>query len=320
MQLKDCKIVHAIELNARAPFSAIGREVELSKETAANRIKNLENKKIIQGYNTIINIAQLGFTGYAVFTRFEGMTDKSKKDLINTLQNEQLVYWIAELGGNYDLVFGIQARTINEFNEIYSKIQNKFGKLLKDNVISIRSQVTQFPRDYLLSNKISNKKEPFFGREIKLEKLEEEDKAILNIITDDARINVVDIAGKTKIPRTTVQNKLKRLQKIGIIQGYSTLVHPEHYGYQTYQLMIMIQSNNDSVKKKIFNYCQNQKSITFLVDSVGKWNFEITCEVKDQHELQQLINDFRSKHGELIKNIEIVMTFNYFRKYKLAVL
>lgn len=318
MDVKDKKILYELELAARDSFSQIGKKVGLSKETTNNRIKNLEKREIVQRYNAIINIAQLGYTGYAIFSRFENITEEKKKELIEDLEKNDFVYWVALLGGNYDLLFAIQARSILEFNKIYGEIQNKYGSYLKDNVISIRVQVSQFRRSYLVGKKVVEKP-PYFGKELGLIKLDSTDKKMLNYISDNGRVSTVDLAKKINIARTTIHNRLKQLQKSGIIQGFSALIHPENFNFQIYQLMISVNSISEDVKKKIYFYCLNNHNITFYVDCVGKWNFELTCEVENQQKLQELLIDLRTNFKELITNIEIIMTFNYFVKYKLFV-
>ena len=318
MDLKDKKILYEIDLAGRAPFSELGKRIGLSKETTNNRVRALEKKGIIQGYNTIINIAQLGYTGYAVFSRFQNITEEKKNEIIADLKKNKSVYWIALLGGNYDLLFAIQARNILEFNRIYSGIQNKYHECLKDNVISIRSHVSQFRRRYLLPKSIVEKP-PYFGKEIKEIELDPLDKEILNRISDDARINIVDLAKEVGAARTTVHNRLKDLQKSGIIQGYSTLIHAEKYDYQIYQLMISVNSIDEKTKMRIYQYCLNHPNITFYVDSVGKWNFELTCEVESQSRLQEILTDMRTRFQDIVVNTEIILTFNYYVKYRLNV-
>ncbi|MBT5022830.1 Lrp/AsnC family transcriptional regulator [Candidatus Woesearchaeota archaeon] len=314
MDIKDKKLIYELELDARASFAKIGKKIGLSKETVINRVKRLENQGIIGGYNAIVNIAKLGFTGYAVFVRFENTTEKIKKELIEYIKKNNRVYWVALLGGNYDLLFAIHAKTILEFNSVYTKIQNKYGRYLRDNVISIRSQVSQFHRGYLVGKKEVGKA-PYFGKEISIEELDDTDKKIINTISGSGRINVVDLSQKIKVARTTVHNRIKNLEKRGIMQSYSALIHPENYDYQLYQLMIIVRSVNEKLKSKMYAFALYNPNINFYVDCVGKWNFELSCEVKSQKELQELMLSLRSSFPEIV-GIELVITFDYYLKYR----
>lgn len=316
MDFKDKRIVYELELAGRASYTEIGKKVGLSKETTNNRVKALERKGIISGYSTIINIAQLGYLGYAIFCRLQNINDEKKQELIQDLQINDHVYWIAFLGGNYDLCFAIQARSIIEFNQIYGQIQNKYHNYLRDNIISMRAQVSQFRRKYLLSQK-SVESAPYFGKEIKEIAIDSDDKKMLNILSANARINIIELAEKLHIARTTIHNKINRLEKLGIIQCYTSLIHPEKYGYQVYQLMIVTNTIDEQIKRKMYAFCMEHPNITFYAGAVGKWNFELTAEVANQQELQTLLSDLRTAFKDIIVNVEIILTFNYFVKYKL---
>ena len=314
VDVKDKKLLCALELNARASFSEIGKSVGLSKETAANRVKMLERKGIISGFNCILNIAKLGYTGYAVFVRLERVDEKMRAALMRDLQENPVVYWIASLGGNYDLLFAIQAKNIVEFNHALAEIQEKYPNAMTDITISIRAQVYQYRRKYLLQK--TDRGNFFFG-DVPIEvPIDDADRIILNTLSADARKSIVDIAHETGIVRTTAHHRIKQLEEKGIIQAYSVLIHPEAYGYHVYQLMITTSMMNETIRKRFRMFSAEHPNITFLVDSVGRWNLEITCEVASQGELQALLTQLRSAFHDVITGIEIILTFNYYVKYK----
>jgi hypothetical protein len=64
---------------ARVTFQGIGKKSGLSKETAIYRIKNLEKRGIIQRYTTLVNFSALGYTGYAVYSRYQNVNEEKRK-------------------------------------------------------------------------------------------------------------------------------------------------------------------------------------------------------------------------------------------------
>jgi len=71
MDLKDRKILHELDKNARISASEIAKRIRLSKNSVINRIKRLEQEKIILGYNTLTNINNLGYTTYDIYLKFK---------------------------------------------------------------------------------------------------------------------------------------------------------------------------------------------------------------------------------------------------------
>lgn len=58
----DIKILDMLQKNAREAFATIGKKVELSAPAVGKRVKQLEEKGIIQGYTLKLNHKKLGIT------------------------------------------------------------------------------------------------------------------------------------------------------------------------------------------------------------------------------------------------------------------
>lgn len=65
----DKKILHELTLDARIPFSELGRRVGLSASAATERVRQLESLNIIRGYRTEIDLKALGYS-ITAFIRF----------------------------------------------------------------------------------------------------------------------------------------------------------------------------------------------------------------------------------------------------------
>jgi len=62
----DCKILRKLNESARKSYREIARELKVSISTISNRIKKLEDEKIIEGYIPIVNQEKMGFDLTAV--------------------------------------------------------------------------------------------------------------------------------------------------------------------------------------------------------------------------------------------------------------
>ncbi|UWQ77761.1 Lrp/AsnC family transcriptional regulator [Leisingera sp. S132] len=56
------------------------------------------------------------------------------------------------------------------------------------------------------------------------------DRAILNVLSEDGRISIADLARRIGLSKTPTQTRLKRLEVEGIITGYRALVDPIRLG------------------------------------------------------------------------------------------
>jgi DNA-binding Lrp family transcriptional regulator len=58
--------------------------------------------------------------------------------------------------------------------------------------------------------------------------LSEADHALLSLLRENARASTAELARKLRVSRTTVQSRIERLEKRGMIRGYSVQLSPEY--------------------------------------------------------------------------------------------
>ena len=54
------------------------------------------------------------------------------------------------------------------------------------------------------------------------------DELLLSLLREDARASTADIARRLGLSRTTVQNRIERLERQGVIAGYTVRVHDDY--------------------------------------------------------------------------------------------
>ena len=72
-------------------------------------------------------------------------------------------------------------------------------------------------------------------------KITEADQQLLSVLRENARASTADIARRLKLSRTTVHSRIERLEREGVIQGYTVRVHDEaERGYIRAHIMITV--------------------------------------------------------------------------------
>lgn len=62
--------------------------------------------------------------------------------------------------------------------------------------------------------------------------MDEFDARIVNILQQDGRISIVDLAERVALSPTACHKRIKNLEESGVIAGYSAVVSPKGLGYQ----------------------------------------------------------------------------------------
>ncbi len=284
----DRKILYLLDSEDRAGVKAIARKIRRSAEVVRYRIRRLEAEGVIRRYMSFINFSRLGFVGHGVFCTIKERQERKK--WIGQLEQNERVYWISEFGGKYDLAFAIAARDTYEFYRILNQLKEKLGGSLGGWDIAIRIRLNQFPRSYLLDKDEKRRENlPYFGKTLGHDKLDGLDFRILKKLSQEARLDANSIAEYAQAPASTVAYRIKKLRESGVLQGAAPQICCQNYGYQSYQLFINVANLDEKKRQELYSYCSNNPNIVFLIETLGKWNFEIVYDVKNQRELQDQV-------------------------------
>jgi Lrp/AsnC family leucine-responsive transcriptional regulator len=115
----DIKIIDMLQTNAREAFATIGKRVELSAPAVGKRVKQLEEKGVIQGYSLKLNHKKLGITTkvYIILKIHQSSTLRTAYNQIANLEEvqrcdritgEDRLQILAFFKGNKDLVTFIE--------------------------------------------------------------------------------------------------------------------------------------------------------------------------------------------------------------------
>ncbi len=122
------------------------------------------------------------------------------------------------------------------------------------------------------------------------------DKAIINILAKDGRLSYRQIAKRVGVSVVTVMNRTKRLEKEGIIKGYSVVL-----GYQSlgYDLEVLIEVRVS--KGKLFdveNLVATKKYVYSVYDVTGSFDVAIVAKFQTRRQLDEFV-----KYLQTIPNV-----------------
>ena len=138
--------------------------------------------------------------------------------------------------------------------------------------------------------------------------LNEKDLKILDVLKRNAKLSTQQISKKTLIPITTVHNRIKKLEKEGIIKGYTILLDNKKMGkYITAFILINVVYNIPNKKINQEDLAKELKKFE-VVEEVnilaGGSDIIIKVRTKDIEEL----NDFIIKRLRNIEGIDKTQT------------
>lgn len=150
--------------------------------------------------------------------------------------------------------------------------------------------------------------------------LDNTDKKILNILQDDARITNVQLASKIGISPPAMLERVKRLEKNGIIRKYAALVNPEKVGKETFAIVSVSLAMHQNTSIADFTKAIGKlDEVLECYHVTGESDFLLKIAVKSIQEYEHfIIEKFTKIKGvNKINTSFILSTFKYQTKINL---
>jgi DNA-binding Lrp family transcriptional regulator len=100
--------------------------------------------------------------------------------------------------------------------------------------------------------------------------LDDTDRELLALLRQDARMPVATLAARLKIARGTVQNRMKRLERDGVIVGYTVRVKPQAEAHRIRALMTIVVEGNRGAE--VLHALRGHPNVTGLHSTNGRWD------------------------------------------------
>ncbi len=312
IDLKDRKILYELDKNARQTLSQIGKNVRLPKSVVAYRIKKLEETGIITNFYTVINFYKLGYINLAIYVNYQYYTPAIEKEIINYFVDSDYSWWVANIQGKYDLVVLFLVKDLNDFFSFWKKTLDKYKFYFQECVIAFFTKTYSYPHSFLLDDYKKDDREKMEivdgGKKVNIDS---KDLQILHLMALNARIPLTEIAEKLNSSATMINYRIKKLIKIGIIQGFRINIDFSKFDLQQFKVHITLK--NYEKMKNIINYVKFYPNLTYTNEVVDHCDLGLNFYLHNFHELHPFIKDIYNKFPNDIKNH---MTFTFPEIYK----
>jgi DNA-binding Lrp family transcriptional regulator len=313
LDLKDKKILYELDNNSRQSFNEISKKVGLSKDAVQYRTENLKKEGIIKSFNAVIDVGKLGFISFRLLLKFYNASPQKEEEVISFLLKNKNLIWLVKVEGNWDINTCFLYKSIEEMNLLWNNLLNKYGNYIDKRELGIFSNVFYFNRDYFIDSK--KRKEPL--RFISLpgkSGLNKKDLKIIEILSNDARSQIVDIAEKTNLTPKTVINRIRSLEERKIILGYKTEFDLEKLGYKYYKIHISTFKTTKDKKDSLRNFIDKNRNVVFNDEVLGGYDLEVEMQVENGDEIRKFIEELRAKFSDIIRDYEVL---EYYKEYRL---
>ncbi len=146
----DKKVLQELFLNSRISLVEIARKHSTTIDIIRNRIKRLEERKIIFRYTARIDFNLLGYEFYKTFLYFHNLTKADELKLMEyTRNNPNIIHLIKQISP-WDIELEIMCESYHQYNEIISALTQEFPDIISKVETAIMGEDYAFPAQKMI--------------------------------------------------------------------------------------------------------------------------------------------------------------------------
>jgi DNA-binding Lrp family transcriptional regulator len=113
------------------------------------------------------------------------------------------------------------------------------------------------------------------------------DRSLLRMLVDDGRISMNELAARTGVSRATAYSRVERLQRQGVITGFTATIDPAKAGYGVTALILL------NVRQSDWRVARDQllavPGVVYLAMTSGAFDMVMLVRAPDVHHLRDVV-------------------------------
>ena len=304
---RDREVLSAAQMHADGPLTRVRKLTNYREHSVRYSLQRALDEKIIVK-RCFINLNRLGFNQYEMYFTMATDNRNARTALLKSLVNMECVSWLGHLGGDFQYGMNIAARSLSEVMELFADLSDKFGSLFLQKAFAERISFTYFGNKYLAPKlrspepmKYEASSEKFVRDSVDHEILS----AAVRLGEGSSRL----LARELSIPQTTVDYRMRRLKKGGVIVGFYFELQPEELGMQSYMLLLSMKTMSLKTNREIEAFCSSHPNIVILVHSMGSWDFCAGIDAESAMQVTEIVEAIYDRFGSQINSVKALPAF-----------
>ena len=290
LQSHDFKLLAYLYHHNREPLTKIAKAIGLTRQQVEYRLEKYLKYKLIKQFATIINYPALGLTQFVIIL-IKASTYTCLPALKQRLQQNEHCIAFGEIQGAYDLYINLICKDETSLKKTITFITEKGSTDIADYLVIKPTLAETYPIKFL--DKKEDKPFIIFTENVQQVSLDKKEKEILKLLATNARIPLIEVAGKCAISAERALYTIKKLQRGGVIQGTKIVFNMQAFGYFYTVVLFHITEYSETLEIKLKNFARHHPHINSLGLTLTKPNCFLQIFHKTDEEVRTTLHDLK---------------------------
>lgn len=318
LSAKQLELLAHVELRARDPVRELAKRAGVREHTARYFLNRFHDLGIVGEARPIIDVSRLGFVHYTLLFSLASKRPKDRTAVLEALRALPMVSWLFSLGGEFHYGVSFNVFTMHELVEVLDSLGARFGHLFFNKQVATQKAFVYFGRRYLSST--ARKVAPIeIAPSPDVISLTESETRVLAYLAEHG-VASARAESALGLSASTLDRRRRDLEDRGVIRGYSHWVYAEKLGRHLYLMLVVIRGIAPTLRAELRSFADTHPEVTYLVEYIGAWDFELGVEVADAGRVAALTQELYDRHGDALEEVRVVpvlehLTYRRFPSY-----
>ncbi len=304
---KQKRIISSVQYQGNVPLAQIAEETGYRPHVVRNTLDFLKEKGILTPC-AFVDPKRLGLDQQAAYFSYLCDNEQERQKLHIFLRQFPQAAIVWEFTGEYQYQATIFADRMGVIDAFFGEISKNCRGHFQNKAVSMRKTWSLF-RHKSLSDHPSALNSLDFGRDIpgeKLISLDELDRSILRQLTQSVLPSTMQVTRNLGLAKSTVVDRIKRLEEAGIICGYGYSLNASLCGIHGWRLIVWLKHCSDELCSDFYSFGQSHPNIKSIAYCVGSWDFELALRTENKKEISAIVQSIYSRYRENISSLKLL--------------
>ena len=290
----------------RADMSAreVAQETGLRDHVVRHSLHKLSQGQVLS-LRPFVNPFSVGLSEYVAFIGTQLMSADLREKLLAVLLASSSTTYVGAIGGDFHLAVMLLAKNLTDVTRFLDGLSLKVGGAPFTSAVASCVSVSIFAPKFL-GVRTYGPGHITYGAIPEVAQVDVLDDQVLHTLGTLKTNSISHLARTLGMPNSSVVSRLASLKKRGILVGIGYTVPPFNDGLYACALQINVAGMPKNNREDFFDFCRTHPAISYLIETVGAWNFQVGARFEDPRYATFLVDEIQQKFAPYIPRVVLI--------------